>query len=456
MQIARGAARRLREIRPRTIVLSAWLFGIVYAYPGFMNWDAGWQLSQARANMYDDWHPPLMAWYWRQIERFIHGPFGMLVLQTALFAWGLYAAFGRRFRPRTAAVLAAIVFVAPPVLAPMGVTWKDAQSAAWMLAGVMLALRPEWWKRALGVGMLFLSVGVKYNAPVALLPLALVIAREWGVRRKLVAAIAALAATAAISKCAYDTNLRIRDGRSLVWYRTIAAHDIAGAICNEGPMSDAEILDLTAGIPLHPGPPLQHNICLGYTSRVAYLSLSFGEHWVFHNMPDDDERAARGAAWWRVVTEHTGAWLAHRWAIMRNVLGLVDDDPWEPVCLDYLADRGAEHQLGHDATPSRLGRWIATKWMLRWTKTLLFRPWAYVVVGLVLFGYAVRRRDLWIGALVASGVAMEASLFLASPGSDFRYSHWMITCVCIAALTVFGERYRDGSARLAETETSRT
>src|SRR5262245_64529446 len=100
-----------------------------------MNFDGVEQLAQARSGNFNDWQPPIMAAYWKALELVVHGPLLMLLLQTGLFVWGLDAILRLRFAPRTAAWTTAALTLFPPILTPIAVVWKDAQMAAFLLAG---------------------------------------------------------------------------------------------------------------------------------------------------------------------------------------------------------------------------------------------------------------------------------------------------------------------------------
>ena len=437
----------LRSRPPRWYLLAAWLVAIVYAFPGYMNWDASEQETQARSGAYGDGHPPLMAACWRLVEHVVRGPFGMLVVQVSLFLWGLYAVFRLRFRPRTAAVIASALFLFPPILTPMTVVWKDAQMAAFLLAGIMLALRTSWRARGAGLALLFLGVGVRHNAPFALPSLCLFVAVSWGVRRKLVAAALALGMALLVTGSALYVNSRI-GAREYWWYRTFAIHDLVGTICLSDPMTDEQVRTALAGIPLLVESDLQRDMCKAYDPRV-WFSASFGDHRVFGQVPDADERKARGAAWKRVVLAHPYEFLAHRWRVMKEVLGLTSSPIWEPVCQEF----GANHYQMDHLKEIHTQSWFQAAYgglAVRLGRTLAYRPWAYLLVGLAMLGYALRKRDGWLVAILTSGFLYESTYFIGAPSPDFRYSHWMVLCCCIAAVTVFGERLRDGLRRRAE------
>jgi hypothetical protein len=75
-------------------------------------------------------------------------------------------------------------------------------------------------------------------------------------------------------------------------------------------------------------------------------------------------------------------------------------------------------------------------------ETPLFRPYLYVAIALLLLVLAVR--DRLTLALVISGLNYELSFFPTAGAPDSRYSHWMITCTCIAAVLLFAQRLRRG------------
>ncbi|HEY6035346.1 MAG TPA: hypothetical protein VIV58_13830, partial [Kofleriaceae bacterium] len=410
---------------PRAILFAAWLVAIAYSFPGYMNWDACSQLTQARAGQYGDGHPPVMALYWRWIDFFVHGPFGMLVLQTSLFLWGLYQIFKLRFTPRAAAVIASALFLFPPVLTPMTTVWKDAQMAGFLIAGLALALRPSWRARAGGLALLFLGTAVRHNAPVALPALCLLIAAAWSVRGKLRTIGVALGLTLALTGIASVANSSLGT-REYWWARTQGVHDIMGTICFSPAMTDDQVRTLLVGVPLLVDKDLQRNMCKRYNPR-AWFSASFGEGRVFGQTPDAKEIAARREAWKRIVFGHPAAYLKHRWLVMREVLGLSDSPIWEPVCEEFGGNHEQAIELAVVHTQSRLQVRIGRLFVWCGT-TVIFRPWAYLVVALILFGYALKKRDGWVLALIASGVLYEASYFVGAPSPDFRYSHWLVTC----------------------------
>jgi hypothetical protein len=144
-----------------------------------MNWDASDQLAQSRNGLLTDWHPPVMAAYWHLLDVVVRGPITLLLAQATLFVWGIYRVLLHLLQPVAAAWLAAGLVLFPAILAPMAVTWKDAQMAACFVAGLALALEPSGRRRALGLLLLTVGAAVRDNAPFALPPLCIWIVSSW-------------------------------------------------------------------------------------------------------------------------------------------------------------------------------------------------------------------------------------------------------------------------------------
>lgn len=445
----RGSLSLAGKIRPSWILLAAWFLCLAYAYPGYLNWDSGEQLYQLRQGALEDWHPPLMATYWELIEVVVKGPVGMLFLQTGLFLWGLYAALRQRLGERTSAVLAALLLLFPPILTPMAAVWKDAQMAGFLLAGVMLAVRRPLWARLLGLGLLFLGTGVRDNAPAALPFLCLWIGSSWGLRSRIVSIAVAVGLCFGLTAGAGVANRAATDIRTHPWYRSVAIMDIVGTVAYARSLPDDYLLRVLGDTDLRQRKEIQDRARDIYIPRV-WFGLVFSENGFFVAKPTKPQRLARARAWYQLVSDFPGAYVTHRWAVMKEVLGLTKSDPWEPVCQSFAAWPDHLERVSHNASHSWLQKKLG-KWFLEsWSKTLAYRVWVYALLGIILLAYALVRRDPLVVAFAGSGLLYEASYFLGAAAPDFRYSHWLIACSCLGAVLVFAERLRAGLAAPGE------
>jgi hypothetical protein len=176
-----------------------------------------------------------------------------------------------------------------------------------------------------------------------------------------------------------------------------------------------------------------------------FLHLTEGPARMF-DMPSSDprvvvpepQRDAVARAWRRFVFGHPGAYLRHRWETFRELVGLSSRLPWATVYLH-------RHQHPGKLEQAAIGRYRSdvqnvTGMLVMWTdkRTVLFLPWIYIAISLLLLPLCRRQRDAF--ALLASGLAMESSLFFIAPTPDYRYSHWMVACTCFAAVLLFVRR----------------
>jgi hypothetical protein len=75
-----------------------------------------------------------------------------------------------------------------------------------------------------------------------------------------------------------------------------------------------------------------------------------------------------------------------------------------------------------------------------WRTLPIFVPWIYLVISLVLLPLTRRHRDVF--AVLCSGIIMESSLLPLAQSPDYRYSHWMVICACIAVVVLTARRSR--------------
>ena len=419
-------------------MLIAWIAVLVYAFPGYMNYDVGQQLIEIREGPVTDFHPPLMGGYWRVLEVFVCGPFPMLLLQTSLFAWGLYSLLRSRLDKRTSAWTSAALLLFPPILTPMAMIWKDAQMSAFLVAGTALVLKRPTWARAAGVALFVIASGVRFNGGAALPLLCLVGAATWTSRGRLAALGIALALTLGAIASARVVNDALTEKPGHTWYRTTAIMDIVGTICFAPPLSDAEILELLDGIELKQTTAIQRAFCERYPAGKGVIGnppwYAYSELFAFH--PTKIDRQARMRAWRTLILKYPQAYLHHRMTISMDLLGVAHARVWEPVGQDFAGSEDQLRAIHHDHFHSWLQRHAgdAFRWLVEHTP--LYRVFVYAVLCIVFFAWAVWKRDMLVLALTGSGLLYELSLAIGVNAPDFRYSHWLITCTCVSAVLI--------------------
>ena len=145
-------------------------------WPGLMTWDPVRQYGEALTGAFDDWHPPAMAWLWRQLIPVHAGPLPMLVLQLLLYWTGIATvatAAWRRGRGGAWALLLCGLW--PPALALTGAILKDCLMTGALLVAVgALALADDRRSaplRVLGIVSLIAAATLRFNAFTAGVPL---------------------------------------------------------------------------------------------------------------------------------------------------------------------------------------------------------------------------------------------------------------------------------------------
>lgn len=150
-------------------------------WPGRVNVDIANQYLQATGKIpYSDWHPPVMSAVWRILIDITGDPGSLLLLQVGLLAaaaWGISVLVHRSGAPRWVSLLGPTIMVTPWVVSQMTTLWKDTQMAVAILLAVVLIMIarfvPKAWILWLpALALLVYAVGVRKNAVFAVVPIA--------------------------------------------------------------------------------------------------------------------------------------------------------------------------------------------------------------------------------------------------------------------------------------------
>ncbi|HVK84580.1 MAG TPA: hypothetical protein VM513_10765 [Kofleriaceae bacterium] len=411
-----------------------------------MTLDSFDHLNEARTGFYTDSHPPVIPALWSVVDRVIAGPAGMLLLQITTFQLGLYLIFRRTFGRVGAAIAASGVLVFPPVMAPMAVIWKDCLMAGFLALGIGALPSERRWVRVAALLSLMLATAFRYNAFAATLPV-VVLVFEWRpglprVRRYAIAAGAWLA----ITMTAFGLNAALTDRKMHFWHSSLAVFDIVGTLAHVDAVPDAELEKLFADTGLRVHGDLHAKLRTAYTPR-DFMPIIAKRHalWSLPIMgttpAPQAQRDAIEVLWWDVVTEHPGAYLQHRFAVLSEVLclGEVGRPPLAVTPRDVRIPQLAG-ALGVSTEWSPAQR-TATAWLEGIAEhTPLFVPWLYAVLAIVWLLLTRGSRDVF--ALLASGLLLELTLLFLAPSPDYRYSHWLVICTTIGMVQLTARRLR--------------
>jgi hypothetical protein len=408
-------------------------------WPGIMVWDAIRQYGQALSGHYDDWHPPALAWLWRQLSAFGPGPAPILVVQALLY-WGglglLIDAAVRRRQVRLAVAIGAIGAL-PIGLVLIGSVLKDSLMAgALLLASGLIAMRRPHDKALaiLAALLLIAAATLRFNAIPACLPLALLLWPRDRLRTRRGFTLAAIASAVPLLLAMPVANRLLHAEKSGVELSLV-------------------IYDL-GGITLHTGqsafPPLPIANPVAVNAR-CYTTQSWDSYawWTADPCPISFAMVRDALAkmhvsptgfWLHALANHPTAYAEHRFAHFNQNSRLLTDDtklhglslqtdpnPWGFAvppsrlrdAIGKLADRSVDSPLGWPAC------WIALAFaavllMPRGAPLLAYAlGWSSLLYGLSYLPLSVAtevRYHLW----TSLAAAMAAGMAVASGGITWR------------------------------------
>lgn len=412
----------------------------VMFYPGGMSIDSFEHLLQARSGALGDWHPPFIAWLWRGADAILRGPLLMVIAQFGLFLFALQA-FAKAALPGSGKWFTLATLCLPPITGILGVVWKDIWASSLLLLAGAWLLDFEARRAPVRVGQLVCG-GVallgallfRHNAVFAVLPLVAIAAwqqrradgRGW--RAPATAAGVAVAVVAGLVAVAGGIN------RSLIDYhqfpqQSLFIFDLAGVAVRSG---HTDLIEATAGqLPKvlrgRDSIPLEVLSAHYYPSTWTPLALEAGSPLALTDSATEVDALA--AAWVRALREQPMAYLRHRAAVFRQVIGAHREPLFAPVYFG-IPESSPDHvmvsrnfRIDTDVSPLQLRLRSAFATLATWT---LYRPWLWLGLNLLVVAAAVSARRPAAAAIALSGLCYELALFFIAPSADYRYSHWLI------------------------------
>jgi len=395
---------------------AAWL---VLFYPGFMSADSAGQLLEARQNIFSDGHPPLTAVVWRLLDAVVAGPFGMLLVQTAVFWTGLALLAERLSSPvALKAGFLLLIGFAPPIVSIAGAIWKDVLMAAFLVMAFGLAgAGKTFWIFAL------LATMTRHNAVLAVA--GAVLLHFWASGPSLAGLIRAAIATIALFVCALGINAALIQHKG---YPTqmIALFDVVGMAAVRGTTPDLPACFVRET------PIDAQRVARSYDPRSIFYLISPGSGFQYCFDPEAVSTLTR--AWLGSTVANPTAYLTHRLKVSAHLLG-IHDTPG-----NYIMTRSTYAPADHPGLESAVGQSPLQASFERGVLAMkpygVFRPWLYCLLGAAACAVALRRRLWWPFCIALSGLAYEAGLLVVAPSEDYRYSLWMIVSALIAVAWV--------------------
>jgi len=392
------------------------------------------QYGQALSGRYDDWHPPVTAWLWRQLLSVAPGGAGFLLFDVLLYwaAAGLLAEALRRAHGWGAAALPILFALAPIPFGQVGAILKDPLMACLLLmATALLGWREQGLARRaawIAVPLILLAGATRINGLFAALPLLMLAAPRGWLRRPTPFVATATAAMLLLFGASWALNeamLRPHHSRPIL---SLVNFDLAGIVARGGPNGYPGLDDASARA----------------LTRHCYDPRLYGAHDEDRCAAAEDSLADHVARtgdspvgiWLNAVIPAPGAYLRHRldhlnWNWRLAVPAVPDDAV-------YMMS--APNALGLDFLPNGWTRTVvgAARAM---AASPLGRPatWLAVAIALLLAAPRLRSRRL-VTALAASALLYGGAYALVSVAPDLRYNLWTMLAGMVGLAFLLAER----------------
>jgi hypothetical protein len=416
---------------PTALTVAGYALTLLVFYPGYSTVDARYVYADALAGQFGDWQSPVMAVLWRAIDWIAPGSLSMFLLTATLYwlGFGAVALVAAR-RSLMLALVTPLLALLPPAFVFVGMVWRDVLFGVIWLAAAALVLavtesraRVRWPFQVIGLLLVALGVLLRPNAIFAAPFLAAYVLwpLRFDLKRMAIVLVPAVALSYAIVPLTYYGLLHAKRQNAL---HSILVFDLGGITHFSG--ENQFPVDWSA----------EQTAQLRST---CYDPVRWDSYWHVPPCPFVMQRLERPddvifgtsrltQAWWRALAAHPLPYLEHRATFMWQFLAR--SNLVLPVW-DWLDPNSA---YGHSRYFTPL---VALHDALQ--PTLLFRPGLWLLLGIVVLGFAWRTRDTPAGAFAVSVTASAAvyvlTFFAVGVAADFRYAYWCVLATLTGAVT---------------------
>ena len=427
-------------------ILAGSIAALAVNWPGHLSYDSILQLHQGRAALYNNWHPPVMAWLLGLGDAIVPGS-GLFVLFDILVAFGALISIIalRPSRPSWATVAVSIgIILSPQLLLYQGLVWKDVLFADAAIGGfVCLAHAATHWNairaRAswLTASFLFLVLAAltRQNGvillPCAAAALGWIAVRQGAgrLRSALLGAGCLGASLIAVFGASAALNLR-SDGNPgpSEQLRLLQVYDLAGALARQPDLPLEQLTD--------DDPALEHLI---RTQGARLYSPVRNDP--IASAPDiqaalaDSDPDAVAAQWRQTFTDHVWLYLRVRGAAFVWVFATPDIAACRPVFTGVEGPAREMGELGLSPRRDARDRALETYGKALFGTPVFSHP-AFAVLAASCLILLLRRRgpaDIAVAAMLLGAFAFTLSFFVISIACDYRYLY-VLDLSALAAL----------------------
>jgi hypothetical protein len=421
------------------IAAAGFALTIAVFYPGYMTNDATFIYQYMQAWSFGDWQSPLMSILWRLIDPLTPGSASMFLLIATLY-WVGFAVVGLAAARRCVWIGFAVPLLAllPPGFMLLAMIWRDVLFAViWLLAGAIVyaaterRARVRWLVQALALGLVAFGVLLRPNAIVAapFIVAYVIFPAHFDWKQAAIIFIPALVACYVLVQVVYYVVLDVKRENPL---HSLLVFDLGGITHfsgeNQFPVTwnAEEIALLTNG-------------CYNPERWDTYWTIE-PCRFVMQRLESSDDiifgTPRLTAAWWRAVTTHPLAYLAHRASFMRTFLGRSN------LTLElYNLDQPGFTPLTRNP---RFRTVLALHEALK--PTVLFRLGFWLILAAAIGAVAWRARATPAGAFAigatGSAIIYVMTFFVVGVASDFRYGYWCVLASLVGAAGVLTQARR--------------
>jgi hypothetical protein len=420
----------------------------IACYPGYMTGDTIEQYRQSLTANYDDWHPPIMAAWWRCLNIISGGPQSMLAFQLLCLWLAIYFLYDL-LRNNSRWFITVTLFALAPFLQNFsGYVIKDSQmaitwllSCAWMLHISLHRRKPHFLEILACTALLVYGSWIRLNALPGFIPLCFLWSFTFFAVKSRGAKLAYAFLFLLISAIFQPlVNRNLLHAKKAYPEIKLYLHDLSGIYLRTGEnVFPAE---------LYANPEFD----TAYI-RKKYSITSFDPIWwnadSVHIIQGDQPKLNEvlKKAWQKNIRNHTGVYLGNRlegfayYLRIKNSgnhfyynIDFIDPNPW-----NFAVSNNALHRF--------------------WQKGInlhgnmpYMRPWFWLALNVLLLFFAGRIRTTafrygYRVLLWSSLLYFLPNIFLFQVDFELRYSYWNCIACALAVVLLIAERLRMKNSR---------
>jgi hypothetical protein len=403
------------------IAILGFIFCLLACYPGFTSPDSLDQYQQAKAGVYSDWHPPIIAWLWNKLLWINDGPLPMLLLNNLLY-WIGVAIIAIKFNRLGFSLFFLLLSFSPPLINFIGIIWKDTFlfSLLFFVCAILFSLHNNQLGKPkrlvlflIIITLSFLAIMIRHNAASALVPiLGLSLNVLFKNIKPFIAFFAGLLIAIVLFYGGQKTNSQLCNYKSQHPEQQLMLYDLLG-------------ISQQVKINLFPE-YLKNKVNLDTINRIyndcdGGMSLIFAMHCVTEN---PEQLNSIKNAWKDAVLQYPKFVLKHKYksfcCLQKKPL-LVNYSYIDPEKFDSeLVKSNIFKRVFRDVNESELSHkfYVPNNYLLGCL--------AISILSLLVFWKTKNQSFLYPLFLSLSGFFYSASYFLLSPCNELRYNYWTI------------------------------